>query len=84
VYKRQAGEPSLKWSGEVGHSVDWEVLSNREGRDGGPPVEGKVDQGKAYRQMRGRVQGSEGGETEEGSRGSCGGWVAGRGSTGDP
>jgi len=55
----------------VGEGVDREVLPHRWGRDLGAPIEGEVDGGEAFREVPGRVLGSEGGERGERWRESC-------------
>ena len=82
--KREAGEAFLEGVCEMGQGVNWEVFSDRGGRDGGSPVEGEVDRGEAPREMLGHMIGPEGREEGEGCQRSGGGWVVGLGGAGNP
>ena len=78
-YEGEAGEAFLQGQGEVGEGINRKVFSQWWGEGFCPPVKREVDRGEGYREVPGRVQGSEGGEGGEGLWESCRGWVGIRG-----
>jgi len=65
----------LQGQGEVCQGVDWEVFPQWRRGDFRPPAKGEVNGGEAFREVPGRILGSEGGEVGEGRGESGRGWV---------